>query len=344
VIRGVHKYGPLLRAAIASASNDHRLGANEAPPAIISIYLGSQLDNVFEQISNGKITGSLNAGMMDLGINTLPVFSKDAGDRNRTSPFAFTGNRFEFRAVGSGQSVAGPLVAMNTLLADSLNWVADTLESKLAAGTDLDKAILLTLKEIIDQHGAVVFGGNGYSAEWHKMAVEERGLANLKTAADALPVLKEPYIEELFDKLGVLSPVELASRFEIYAEQYILAIEVEAKLVVSMAKIGIYPAATKYMSDLSATISSLKSNGIELGNETLAEITKQLTAMMATVGKLSAAISQHDFPTIEEHLQFCAKTIRPLMDEVRQYADALEGEIADELWPYPTYQEMLFIK
>ena len=344
VIRGVHKYGPLLRAVIASASNDHRLGANEAPPAIISIYLGSQLDNVFEQISNGKITGSLNAGMMDLGINTLPVFSKDAGDRNRTSPFAFTGNRFEFRAVGSGQSVAGPLVAMNTLLADSLNWVADTLESKLAAGTDLDKAILLTLKEIIDQHGPVVFGGNGYSAEWHKMAVEERGLANLKTAADALPVLKEPYIEELFDKLGVLSPVELASRFEIYAEQYILAIEVEAKLVVSMAKTGIYPAATKYMADLSATISCLKSNGIELGNETLAEITKQLTAMMATVGKLSAAIGQHDFPTIEEHLQFCAKTIRPLMDEVRQYADALEGEIADELWPYPTYQEMLFIK
>ena len=239
VIRGVHKYGPLLRAVIASASNDHRLGANEAPPAIMSVYLGSQLDNVFEQISQGKVTGSLNAGVMDFGISTLPTFNKDAGDRNRTSPFAFTGNRFEFRAVGSGQSVAGPLVAMNTMLADSLNWVADGLETKLAKGTELDAAILETLKEIIDTHGAVVFGGNGYSAEWHKMAVEERGLANLKTAADALPVLKEKYIEELFDKLGVLSPVELASRFEIYAEQYILAIEVEAKLVVSMIKTGI---------------------------------------------------------------------------------------------------------
>ncbi len=344
VIRGVHKYGPLLRAAIATASNDHRLGANEAPPAIMSVYLGSQLDNVFEQISNGKITGSLNAGVMDLGINTLPVFNKDSGDRNRTSPFAFTGNRFEFRAVGSGQSVAGPLVAMNTLLADSLNWVADTLDSSLAQGLDLDTAILNTLKEIIDQHGDVVFSGNGYSAEWHKMAVEQRGLANLKTTADALPVLKEAYIEELFAKLGVLSPVELASRFEIYAEQYILAIEVEAKLVISMAKTGIYPAVVKYLAELSATITSLKGNGIELANEPLVEISGLLTAMMASVVKLGAASRQHDFSSIEEHLQFCAKTIRPLMDEVRLSADALEAVCADELWPYPTYQEMLFIK
>ena len=344
VIRGVHKYGPLLRAAIASASNDHRLGANEAPPAIMSVYLGSQLDNVFEQISNGKITGSLNAGVMDLGITTLPIFNKDAGDRNRTSPFAFTGNRFEFRAVGSGQSVAGPLVTMNTLLADSLNWVADSLESKLAKGIDLDTAILNTLKELIDNHGAVVFGGNGYSAEWHKMAVEERGLANLKTAADALPVLKEKYVEELFEKLGVLSPVELASRYEIYAEQYILAIEVEAKLVVSMVKTGIYPAVVKYLAELSSTLTSLKSNGIELDNKRLGLISENLNSMMALIEKLSSAIAQHDFPTSEEHMQFCAKTIRPLMDDVRAYADGLENETSDELWPFPTYQEMLFIK
>ena len=344
VIRGVHKYGPLLRAVIASASNDHRLGANEAPPAIMSVYLGSQIDNVFEQISNGKITGSLNAGVMDLGISTLPIFNKDAGDRNRTSPFAFTGNRFEFRAVGSGQSVAGPLVSMNTMLADSLNWVADTLEAHLAKGVALEAAVLATLKEIIDTHGAVVFGGNGYSAEWHKMAVEERGLANLKTAADALPVLKEKYIEELFDKLGVLSPVELASRFEIYAEQYILAIEVEAKLVVSMVKTGIYPAAVKYLAELSSTLSSLKGNGITLDAGRLTTISESLNSLTAIIEKLSAAIAQHDFATIEDHLQFCAKTIRPLMDEARAYADSLETEISDELWPFPTYQEMLFIK
>ena len=336
VIRGVHKYGPLLRAVIASASNDHRLGANEAPPAIMSVYLGSQLDNVFEQISQGKITGSLNAGIMDLGISTLPTFNKDAGDRNRTSPFAFTGNRFEFRAVGSGQSVAGPLVSMNTMLADSLNWVADSIEAELTKGTDLDSAILATLKEIIDTHGAVVFGGNGYSAEWHKMAVEERGLANLKTAADALPVLKEKYIEELFDKLGVLSPVD--------AEQYILAIEVEAKLVVSMVKTGIYPAAVKYLAELSSTLSSLKSNGIDLDAGRLTVISAGLNTLTATIEKLSAAIAQHDFETVEDHMQFCAKTIRPLMDEARVYADSLETEISDELWPFPTYQEMLFIK
>jgi glutamine synthetase len=176
------------------------------------------------------------------------------------------------------------------------------------------------------------------------MAVEERGLANLRTAADALPVLKEAYIEALFDKLGVLSPVELGSRFEIYAEQYILAIEVEAKLVVSMAKTGIYPAVVKYLSDLSATINSLKNSGVELGNERLVLIAALLTSMMETAGKLSTAIGQHNFSTPEEHMQFCARTIRPLMDEVRHYADALEGEVADELWPYPTYQEMLFIK
>jgi glutamine synthetase len=344
VIRGVHKYGPLLRAAIATASNDHRLGANEAPPAIMSVYLGTQLDNVFEQISNGKITGSLNAGVMNLGINSLPVFNKDAGDRNRTSPFAFTGNRFEFRAVGSGQSVAGPLVSMNTMLADSLDWVADSLESQLSKGVDLDAAILKTLKDLIDQHGAVVFGGNGYSAEWHKVAVEERGLANLRTAADALPVLKEPYIVELFSKFGVLSPIELASRFEIYAEQYILAIDVEAKLVISMAKTGIYPAVVKYLAELSATTNSLKSCGVDLDNANLVKVAEGLASMSETVSKLSTALQKHDFAMIEDHMQFCAKTIRPLMDEVRQYADFLESEVSDNLWPFPTYQEMLFIK
>jgi glutamine synthetase len=344
VIRGVHKYGPVLRAAIATASNDHRLGANEAPPAIMSVYLGSQLDNVFEQIKNGEITGSLNAGVMDLGITTLPIFDKDAGDRNRTSPFAFTGNRFEFRAVGSGQSVAGPLVAMNTMLADSLNFVAEEMEAELAKGTALDAVILKVLKIIIDNHGAVVFGGNGYSAEWHKMAVEERGLLNLRTGADALPILKEAYVEELFDKLGVLTPVELASRYEIYAEQYILAIEVEAKLVVSMAKTGIYPAAISYLSGLSSTLTSMKDMGVSMDTSSLSKTAALVDAMMASVAKLSAALAQHDFETSEEHMQFCAKTIRPLMDEVRASADALEGEIADELWPFPTYQEMLFIK
>ncbi|MDY7048544.1 MAG: glutamine synthetase III [Microcystis panniformis WG22] len=344
VIRGVHKYGALLRAVVATASNDHRLGANEAPPAIISVYLGSQLEKVFDQISQGQIEGSDAPGLMDLGVDTLPVFPKDPGDRNRTSPFAFTGNRFEFRAVGSNQSVSGPLVAMNTILADSLTWVADNLESRIKAGEDLNTAAQGVLKEIMDKHRNVIFGGNGYSQEWHKMAVEERGLANLRTTADALPVLKADYIEELFTRMGVLTPVELESRFDVYAEQYLLAIEVEAKLVVSMAKTIIYPAAVRYLSELSSAIANAAAIGIEIDKESAQTVSNLIKLLMDGVSKLSAAMAKHDFDSIEEHMQYSAQTIRPLMDKVREYADTLEGEVADNFWPLPTYQEMLFVK
>jgi glutamine synthetase len=343
VIRGVHKYGPLLRAVVATASNDHRLGANEAPPAIISVYLGSQLEDVFGQISQGEIKGSKGKGVMNIGVDTLPMLPTDAGDRNRTSPFAFTGNRFEFRAVGSGQSVAGPLVAMNTVLADSLNWIGDKLEAELGKGTELNTAIQTILKEVMDNHGAVVFNGNGYSEEWHKLAAE-RGLANLRTSADALPVLKEAYIEELFSKLGVLSPVELASRYETYAEQYVLSIEVEAKLVIDIAKTSIYPAALRYLSDLANTTLGLKEIGIDLEIENIEKVASLAKSMMEKVSKLTLALGNHDFASTEEHMQYLVNVIRPLMDEVRGFADALEGEVADDLWPLPTYQEMLFIK
>ena len=344
VIRGVHKYGSLLRAVVATASNDHRLGANEAPPAIISVYLGTQLEDVYEQIQQGELTGSKPSDIMDLGVATLPTFTKDSGDRNRTSPFAFTGNRFEFRAVGSHQSVAGPLIAMNTILADSLDWIANQLEEKLSAGTELKPAVYAILKEIMDDHGVVVFGGNGYSEAWHKMAVEERGLANLPTTADALPVLKEKYIEELFEKTGVLSPTELESRFEVYAEQYILSIEVEAKLVVDLAKTKIYPAAVQYLSELSATISSLQELGIDFNGEVAQKVAQLTNSMMELIGKLESALCKEEFASIEEQMQYCAKIIRSLMDEIRECADALEAEVADELWPLPKYQEMLFIK
>jgi glutamine synthetase len=344
VIRGIHKHGTLLRAAIATAGNDHRLGANEAPPAIISIYLGSQLEDVFDQIKKGELKSSIAKGVLNMGVDTLPLLPSDAGDRNRTSPFAFTGNRFEFRAVGSAQSVAGPLVAMNTILADSLNWVASELDRELAIGNNLNAAVQTVLKEIMDNHSAIIFNGNGYSAEWHKMAVEERGLKNLRTTADALPVLQEKAIEELFSGLGVLSPVELASRYETYAEQYILSIEVEAKLVISMAKTLIYPAATRYLSTLASTIDNLKDIGVDFDVETAQKVATLTKSMMDTVGKLGAALSNHDFANTEAHMQYLANTVRPLMDEVRQSADALEGEVADDLWPLPTYQEMLFIK
>lgn len=344
VIRGVHLFGPLLRAAIASAANDHRLGANEAPPAILSVYLGDQLEKVFQDIKEGNITTSQSGGVMDLGLSQILTFERDPGDRNRTSPFAFTGNRFEFRAVGSSQSVSGPLVTMNTMLADSLNWIAEKLEAELAKGVDQAAAVLTVLKELMETHGNVVFGGDGYSAEWHKMAVEERGLKNIPTTADALPALREESVKKLFASTGVLSPVELESRYEVYAEQYILSIEVEAKLVVNMAKTLIYPAAIHYLSDLATASSSMAAIKIKLDSTVANIVASEVNAMMDAVTKLSNALEKHNFPSTEDHMKFCASTIRGLMDEVRLHADTLEAEVADELWPLPKYQEMLFIK
>lgn len=344
VIRGVHLYGPLLRAVIASASNDHRLGANEAPPAILSVYLGDQLEKVYQDIKDGKVTKSEAGGEMELGLSQILNFDRDPGDRNRTSPFAFTGNRFEFRAVGSSQSVSGPLVAMNTMLADSLNWIAEKLEAELTNGANKADAVVAVLKELMELHGNVVFGGDGYSSEWHEAAVKERGLKNIPTTADALPALRDKDIVNLFENTGVLSPVELESRFEVYAEQYILSIEVEAKLVVDMAKTLIYPAAIDYLDKLSATGSNMKTLGIELDTGTAKTIAIEANAMMSAVAKLSEAMYKHNFDSTEEHMQYCANVVRELMDEVRAHADSLEAEVADEYWPLPKYQEMLFIK
>lgn len=337
VIRGVHKFGPLLRAAIASAANDHRLGANEAPPAILSVYLGSQLEKVFDNIKTGELHVPTTGGQMDLGLSQILKFERDPGDRNRTSPFAFTGNRFEFRAVGSSQSVSGPLVAMNTMLADSLEWIAEKLETELSKTSDKAVAVFAVLKELMELHGNVVFGGDGYSAEWHKAAVEERGLQNIPTTADALPAFKSPEVIELFSKTGVLTPVELASRFEVYAEQYVLSIEVEAKLVAEMATTMIYPAAIKYLSQIASA-------GIQLDYSPAGAVAETASAMMASVEKLNAALESEHFDSTEAHMSFLADEVRGLMDEVRAAADKLETLVADDLWPLPKYREMLFIK
>jgi glutamine synthetase len=344
VIRGVHRYGPLLRAAIASAGNDHRLGANEAPPAILSVYLGSEIEQIFEQIKDGRLDGISTGGIMDLGLSQIIPFAKDSGDRNRTSPFAFTGNRFEFRAVGSEQSVSGPLIAMNTILADSLHWVAEKLEAELAKGSEKPAAVIAVLKALMNAHSAVIFGGDGYSAEWHKTAVEERGLLNLPTTADALPYLNDDAVKQLFERTGVLSPVELESRYEVYTEIYIMSIAVEAKLVIEMAKTIIYPAAMRYLAELADTDAAVGAMGITLDRSTAKTIAESANAMMAKVAELSTAFAREDFGSTDEHMQFCAKTIRPLMDQVRVHADALEAELADEQWPLPKYREMLFIK
>ena len=343
VIRGVHKFGPLLRAVIATAGNDHRLGANEAPPAILSVYLGDQLEKLYNDIKEGKLDPAASGGEMDLGLSQILKFERDPGDRNRTSPFAFTGNRFEFRAVGSSQSVSGPLVAMNTILADSLNWIAEKLETELASNNQT-AAVINVLKALMEEHGNVVFGGDGYSSEWHKMAVEERGLKNIPTTADALPALCDKDVIALFESTSVLSPLELQSRYEVYAEQYILSIEVEANLVVEMAKTSIYPAAIEYLSSVAIAKSGTADLGIELDTSVTSSIAAEANAMMAAVSKLSTALEKEDFESTDAHMLFCAYEIRKIMDEVRTHADKLEGELADELWPLAKYREMLFIK
>ncbi len=347
VIRGVHKFGPLLRAVIASAGNDHRLGANEAPPAILSVYLGDQLEQVFDDIKAGRVAGNSDGGSMDLGLAQILPFQRDPGDRNRTSPFAFTGNRFEFRAVGSNHSVSGPLVAMNTMLADSLHWIADKLEAILpedATEAQLIAGVAEVLQELMNEHSAVIFGGDGYSSEWHRAAVEDRGLRNIPTTADALPVLMEPDVVELFQSMNVLSPAELESRYEVYAEQYILTIAVEAKLMVEMAKTSILPAAMTSLASLTATYEQAKQFGVDLDLTPITAIATHANALRGAVDELSAAMAEDDFDNTEKHMKHCADTLRGLMDDVRKHADALEGEIADADWPLPKYREMLFLR
>ena len=343
VIRGVHRFGPLMRAAIATASNDHRLGANEAPPAIISVYLGSQLEDVFSQIRSGKLEGSAKAALMNLGVDTLPDLNKDPGDRNRTSPFAFTGNRFEFRAVGSGQSVAGPLVVLNTILADSIQWIADQLEDQLNSGAPLEEAAFAVLKRTMDDHGAVVFGGDGYSAEWHELAVNQRGLENLRTSADALPVLQRPEIRDLFARTGVLSPVELESRFEVYAEQYILAIEVEAKLVLRIARTQIYPVVMAALEQLVSSLKAQEALGLSADQSVARSMASLNQQLLQECQALEAALEAPPHE-LHEHLGHCAGSLLPRMNAVRAAADGLEALVDDGLWPLPTYQEMLFMR
>ncbi len=344
VIRAVHKHQGVLRAVVASASNDHRLGANEAPPAIISIFLGDQLTDVFEQIKGEGVKSSLPKGTLTVGVDTLPPLPKDAGDRNRTSPFAFTGNRFEFRAVGSNQSIAGPLTAMNTIVAESLDYCATRLEEATGGKkAKVNEALQALLKEIIEEHGSVIFNGDGYSDEWHAEAAQ-RGLLNLKTTVDALPALQEPAVKEIFEKYGVLSERELESRYETYLEQYCLSIKVEANLMEEIATTMIFPAAVRYQGELAATCANLKALGTAFPTPTLDTLTGLIQSLQGAVAGLKKAMDAPEGGSSLDHAKHYLNDVLPAMTEVRKYADELEGIVADDLWPLPTYQEMLFIK
>lgn len=343
VIRGVHKYAKLLRAVVATAGNDHRLGANEAPPAIISIFLGDQLTEVFKQIKNGEATSSKEGGTLNIGVDCLPSLPKDAGDRNRTSPFAFTGNRFEFRAVGSAQSVSGPLVAMNTIFADSIDYIATELERRtVGEGATLNDAVKEVINEIIEAHGQVIFNGDGYTDEWQEEAAK-RGLPNLKTTPDVLPTLMDDDIVALFNKYKVLSKAELESRKEIYLEQYNLKIAVEARTSVKMADTQIYPAAVAHQTMLADNCLKLRELGLPCDDESLTRITTLAADLRAESAQLKALMAEAHEDTLAE-AKHCCEAILPAMGELRATADAIEEMVADEFWPLPTYQEMLFMK
>lgn len=341
VIRAVHKFGGLLRVSVASATNDHRLGANEAPPAIISIFLGDQLADVFEQIAKGAATSSKGKGSMIIGVDTLPVLPTDPGDRNRTSPFAFTGNRFEFRAPGSMQTVAAPMVTINTIMAESLDYIATVLEKEVADGTDFDKAVQQLLTDIITEHGAVVFNGDGYSEEWQTEAAV-RGLPNLKTTLDALPELIKPDALELFDKYKVFNDREMHSRYEIGLEQYALTIHVEAKLSLELGSTVVLPAAVRYQTEIAQNVAALKAAGVEPSTTLLEDVSAPISDLVNALADLRKGV-ESDFATTALEEAEHAQSLLPAMDAVRAAADVLEGVVADDLWPLPTYQEMLYI-
>ncbi len=344
VIRAVYKYQELLRAVVASAGNDHRLGANEAPPAIISVFLGDQLTDVFEQIKGGGANSSLEKGTLTVGVDVLPPLPKDAGDRNRTSPFAFTGNRFEFRAVGANQSIAGPLVAMNTIVAESIDYCATKLEKATQEdGAPLHGSVQTLLTEIINECSAIIFNGDGYSEEWHNEAAE-RGLSNLRTSADALPHLNSSKVVDLFTKYGVLSERELESRQETYLEQYCMTVQVEANLTIEMARTMIFPAAIRYQNELASTCANLKLVGYEFDTDTLDTVTTLVKALQDAITSLEAKMSEHPLEDLVKEARHYCDIVLPAMNMVRKCADELEGLVSDDLWPLPTYQEMLFIK
>jgi glutamine synthetase len=343
VIRAAHRYAGLLRASVASASNDHRLGANEAPPAIMSVFLGEQLADVFEQLKAGSAKSSKTKGTLEIGVDTLPKLPKDPGDRNRTSPFAFTGNRFEFRAPGSGQSIAGPIYVINTIVAESLDFIATRLESAIGSGKSLNVAVTDVLSSIIKEHGAVVFGGDGYSSEWHAEA-ERRGLPNFKTTVDSLAVLLNKDVVELFDKYKVLSPRELHSRYEIYFEHYCKSVNVEAKLVQTLSKTVIAPAVLRYLRELAETGTALKGAGVPYESGALTEVSSLAATLMTRISALDKVLSHEGGGGVVKEATYLCNSVLPAMKAIREIADTLEGMVANDLWPLPTYQEMLFIK
>jgi glutamine synthetase len=346
VLRAVERHQDLIRASVAFAANDHRLGANEAPPAIISIFLGDQLSDVFEQIEqHGSAASSKEGGLLGLGTPVLPHIPQHAGDRNRTSPFAFTGNKFEFRALGSSQSVSFPATVLNTIMSESLDELCTVLEGELKNGVEFEEALSKLIAGEIRRVKRIVFNGDGYSDEWHAEA-ERRGLLNLRTTLDALETLHAEKNASMFEKYGVLSHRELESRIEVVLDQYFKTVNIEGETAEHIASTMILPAAVRYLNDLLAAADrgrtlGLASNGV---TETIRQVNEVVDELRTTLDELvrqNAELGGDDVKSKSYHMR---DHVIPAMAAVRGTVDRLEKLVPDDYWPLPTYREMLFIK
>jgi glutamine synthetase len=342
VVRAVDKYAGLLRASVASAGNDHRLGANEAPPAIISIFLGDQLTDIFEQLEKGGAKTSRQSGELKLGINTMPSIPKDCTDRNRTSPFAFTGNKFEFRMVGSSQSTAGPTFVLNTIVADVLGEIADELEKS----TDVHAAAQALLQRIATQHKKIIFNGDSYAPQWEAEA-ERRGLLNIRNSVDGLRPMLDTEVETLFEKHGVLSKHELHARYEILLERYCKEINVEALTTLQMANRQIMPAAIEYSGKIADTVVAIKSAGASANSPRgiLSDLCELIDTLQVNIIALKQAVRvASDIDAVTVQAEAYRDSVVPAMNSVREVVDQLENMVDASIWPLPTYAEMLFLR
>jgi glutamine synthetase len=347
VIRAVDMHADLLRASVASAANDHRLGANEAPPAIISIFLGDMLTDIVNQLEAGKPKSTMKGGKLDLGARTLPQIPRHTGDRNRTSPFAFTGNKFEFRAVGSSGAAAWPSTVLNTIVAESLDFVATQLEKAVGKNTSKEKlqdAVAKLLQKIVKQHKRVLFDGDGYTQEWHAEA-KKRGLPNYRESVAALQQIATRKNVDLFKRYKVLSKVEVESREHIFLEKYVKQVLIEAETAVVMARTQVLPAAERRQTELAEAVAATEAADVDAGDTraSLEQFVELVNTMRKKIARLDAAADQHA-EDVAKHAAQVRDQVRPALSELREVVDELETLIPKDLWPLPTYREMLSIK
>jgi len=345
VIKAVDEHQDLLRASVASAANDHRLGANEAPPAIISIFLGEQLTDIFNQIEKGKPESSKSKDLLGLGSPVLPHLPRHAGDRNRTSPFAFTGNKFEFRAVGASQSISFPNTVLNTIVAAAIDELTGAVEANLKAKMPFEQALHAVLKGVISKHKRIIFNGDGYTEEWQQEA-ERRGLFNLRNTLDAVERLHEPKNTKLFEKYHVLNERELEARAEIFFDQYFKTVNIEAETSAMMAQTMILPAAIRYLHDLATTVNAIKQGGVHPTGvvQTLSEVSNLVDEFKSALDRLLEANADLGGDTVHEKAYHMRDKVLPAMNAVRTVANKLEKALPDDHWPLPVYSEMLFVK